>query len=90
MFDDTTQRPCPHCGQAINWAATRCGHCWHAVKPLTHEEAVQAAAPYSNHGEALRLAQARDAGAIEALLNERDRLREEIVAARTGLAAPEE
>ena len=87
MFDDTTQRPCPHCDHAINWAATRCGHCWHAVQPLTRDEAISAATPFSNQGEALRLAQTRDAGAIEAVLNERDRLREEIAAARTSLAA---
>jgi hypothetical protein len=78
MFDDTTQRPCPHCAKPINWAATRCGHCWHAVKPLTRDEAINASTPYSNHGEAQRLAQNRDSGTIEALLNERDRLRQEI------------
>jgi len=90
MFDDTTQRPCPHCGQVINWAATRCGHCWHAVTPLTRDEAGQAATPYSNHGAALRLAQTRDADAIEALLNERDQLRVEVTEARTSLAAMKE
>jgi predicted amidophosphoribosyltransferase len=87
MFDDTTQRPCPRCGKSINWAATRCGHCWHSVKPLTHDEAASAAPLSSNYGEALRLAQTRDAGAIEALLNERDRLREEVVEAKTPSAA---
>jgi hypothetical protein len=89
MFDDTTQRSCPHCAQSINWAATRCGHCWHSVKPLSPEEAAAVAAPYSNHGEALRLTRVRDAGAIEALLNERDQLRAESADAK-GLAAREE
>jgi hypothetical protein len=82
MFDDTTQRSCPHCAQSINWAAIRCGHCWHSVEPLTKEAAAAVAAPYSNHGEALRLTRDRDAGAIEALLNERDRLRAEIAGAK--------
>jgi hypothetical protein len=89
MFDDTTQRPCTHCQQAINWAATRCGHCWRPVKALTQEEAAAAAAPYSNHAEALRLTRARDAGTIEALLNERDRLRAEIAGAKGTLALKE-
>jgi hypothetical protein len=87
MFDDTTQRPCPHCGRSINWAATRCGYCWLPVSPLTRDEAADAAIPYSNHGEALRLAKERDSAAIEALLNERDRLHEEAVETKTNLAA---
>lgn len=74
MFDETTQRLCPHCSAAINWAATRCRDCWRAVSPLTREEAAATAIPYSNHGEALRLVKAGDTTAIEALLNERDRL----------------
>jgi predicted amidophosphoribosyltransferase len=77
MFDNTTQRPCPHCGRSINWAATRCGYCWLTVNPLTRDEAAQAELPCSNQREAFRLAKERDSSAIEALLNERDRLREE-------------
>jgi hypothetical protein len=87
MFDDTTQRVCPHCGRTINWAATRCGYCWLIVSPLTRDEAAGAAIPYSNRGEALRLTKERDSAAIEALLNERDRLREEAVEAKTTPAA---
>ena len=78
MFDDIDQRPCPHCGRSINCAATRCGFCWSLVTPEVFDEA---AIPYSNHREAFRLAQNRDCAAIEALLDERDRLREEVAAA---------
>jgi predicted amidophosphoribosyltransferase len=86
MFDDTTQRLCPDCRGSINWAATRCKYCWHTVKPLTQAEAAASAPPYSNHGEALRLMRERDSSSIEALLDERDRLREELAAARTTMA----
>ena len=87
MFDNTIQRLCPRCGRSINWAATRCGYCWRTVSPLTRDEAAGAAIPYSNHGEALRLANERDSAAIEALLNERDRLHAEAGEAKTTLAA---
>jgi len=86
MFDDTTQRLCPDCGGSINWAATRCKHCWHIIKPLTQAEAAAIALPYSNEREALRLARERDSVGIEALLVERDRLREELAEAKTTLA----
>ena len=86
MFELTTQRLCPHCGRSINWAATRCGYCWLTVSPLTPDQAVAGALPSSNHREALRLAQERDSAAIEALLNERDRLRAEAGEARPTLA----
>jgi ribosomal protein L40E len=85
MFDETTQRLCPHCGGSINWAATRCRDCWRTVSPLTREQAAAAAIPYSNHGEALRLVKTADAATIEALLNERDRLRGGAAAATTTL-----
>jgi hypothetical protein len=83
MFDDRTPRVCPDCGGSINWAATRCMYCWHTVKPLTRDEAAAVAIPYSNHGEALRLVRDRDCAGIEALLVERDRLREELASAKT-------
>jgi predicted amidophosphoribosyltransferase len=83
MFDETTQRLCPHCGGSINWAAMRCRDCWRNVSPLTREEAAAIAIPYSNHGEALRLVRAGDATAVEALLNERDRLRGGVTEAPT-------
>jgi hypothetical protein len=87
MFDDTTQRECPHCGGGINWAATRCKCCWHIVKPLTRAEAKAIIIPYSNHGEALRLARERDSAGIEAVLDERDRLRAELAESKASLAA---
>jgi hypothetical protein len=87
MFDHATERLCPHCGRSINWAATRCGYCWLTVSPLTRDEAAGAALPYSNHGEALRLVKERDSAAIEALLNECDRLHAEAGEAKTILAA---
>ena len=87
MFDITTHRLCPHCGRSINWAATRCGYCWLTVSPLTRDEAASIANPYSNHGEALRLVRERDSGAIEALLEERDRLHAEARKAKPHLAA---
>lgn len=87
MFDDTTQRRCPHCEAAINWAATRCKYCWHHVEPLTQAEAASAAIPYSNQREVLRLTREGNAPAVEQLLNERDRLREELADARTALVA---
>ena len=73
MFDDIDKRPCPHCGKAINEAATRCGFCWAAVTPV---EAGHGTAAAPNHREAFRLVEQRDCAAIEALLDERDRLRE--------------
>jgi hypothetical protein len=76
MLDEATPRPCPHCETAINWAATRCGHCWQHVTPLTKEQAIVAAGPHTNHREAQRLVRERDAATVEALLDERDRLRE--------------
>jgi len=87
MFDDTTQRLCPHCGGSVNWAAMRCRECWSFITPLTREEAAATTPPYSNHGEALRLVKAGDTTAIEALLNERDRLREGAAVAKTTRAA---
>jgi predicted amidophosphoribosyltransferase len=86
MFDDTTQRLCPDCGGSINWAATRCKYCWHIVKPLNQAEAAAAAPPDSDQREALRLVRDRDSAGIEALLVERDRLREELAGAKTALA----
>lgn len=83
MFDETTQRVCPHCSASINWAATRCRECWLTVSPLTQAEAAATALPYSNHGEALRLVKTGDAAAVEALLNERDRLRGGVAEATT-------
>jgi len=87
MFDNSTQRACPHCDRSMNWAAPRCGFCWRIVSPLTRNEAADAAIPYSNRGEALRLLRERDSDAIETLLNERDRLLAEARESKTRLDA---
>jgi predicted amidophosphoribosyltransferase len=87
MVDYISRRPCPQCGRAIADAATRCGYCWKLVTPLVREESGEAAAPHPNRREAIRLATERDCATIEALLDERDRRREEAAGTEMALAA---